>query len=81
MRENISFLSKLFKNLLLNNELNVYKIFSRVFHSAKPITNYKNIQLLTLLHEDKLVRITKKKKIQKPKFVGVFVGAANFATD
>ena len=45
------------------SKLNVYKVLFRVFHNTKPIKNYQNIQLITLLHEDKLGK-NKNKKIK-----------------
>ena len=60
MRENErkyeAFRASFSKTILLNNELNVYKVFSGLFHTTKPITNYQNIQLIIILHEDKLGR-------------------------
>ena len=34
-------------------QLNSYKVFSGLFYNTKPITNYQNLQLITLLHEKK----------------------------
>ena len=57
MKENTKLPEQAFsKTIFLNNELPVYKVFSGLFHTTKLITNYQNIQLITLLHEDKLGR-------------------------
>ena len=56
-------------------ELTGYKVFSWLFYNTKPITNYQTIQLLTLLHEDKLGR---NKKIRRQKKVKQMAG--NFAS-
>ena len=64
MKENIKLPAKAFTKY----ELNVYKVFSRLFYNPKPLTNYQNLQLITLLHEDKWEKI----KIKKLKFVNKF---------
>ena len=56
-RKNIKLLAKAF----IEYQLNVYKVFSRIFYNTKPLTNYQKLQLITLLHEDKLGKIQKSK--------------------
>ena len=42
-------------------QLNVNKVFSGLFYNTKPLTNYQKVQLITLLHEDKLGKNQKSK--------------------
>ena len=45
-------------------QVTFYKVWFVVFYTIKPIINYQTIQLVTLLNEDKLVRITKIQKVK-----------------
>ena len=51
-------------------QLNNYKVISGLFSNTKPLTNYKNLQLITLLHEEKVGKI-KNQKVKVGRFVGV----------
>ena len=52
-------------------QLNNYKVFSGLFYNTKPLTNYQNLQLITLLHEEKVEKI-KNKKLNARRFLGNF---------
>ena len=44
---------------IFNNQKVVYKVFPGLFYNTKPLTNYQTLQLITLLHKDKLGKKSK----------------------
>ena len=60
-------------------ELNVYKVFLRLFYNTKPITNFQNLQLITLLHEEKVKKKIKNPKVKAGRFGGNFAGGCEIS--